>query len=283
MQTSHAPRVVFAPKVLALYLGICNHTRDAHRNQLPVIQVTEFQKIYRETLAVEALTFSVEPGQILGLVGPNGAGKTTTLRSIAGIIPPTSGNLLVAGHDIVNAPIAAKSKLAYVPDDPKLFDTLTVWEHLEFMAAAYRVDGWQETGNTLLQRFELEGKRNTLAQELSRGMRQKVAICCAYLHDPRVILFDEPHTGLDPRGIRTMRESVEERVANGAAVVISSHLLEIVEDMCTHLLILHRGKRMFFGTLADARSAFGDFDGNARLEDVFFRITEGGATLGAPE
>ncbi|GMV91472.1 MAG: ABC transporter [Candidatus Hydrogenedentota bacterium] len=274
---------VFRASVLALYAGICNHTRNAHRNHLPVIQVTEFQKIYRETLAVEALTFSVEPGQILGLVGPNGAGKTTTLRSIAGIIPPTSGNLLVAGHDIVNDPIAAKSKLAYVPDDPKLFDTLTVWEHLEFMAAAYRVDGWRETGNALLQRFELESKRNTLASELSRGMRQKVAICCAYLHDPRVILFDEPHTGLDPRGIRTMRESVEERVANGAAVVISSHLLEIVEDMCTHLLILHRGKRMFFGTLADARSAFGDFDGNARLEDVFFRITEGGATLGAPE
>lgn len=276
-------QVVFRPDVLALYAGICNHTRDAHWNHLPVIQVTEFQKIYRETLAVEALTFSVEPGQILGLVGPNGAGKTTTLRSIAGIIPPTSGSLSVAGHDIVNDSIAAKSKLAYVPDDPKLFDTLTVWEHLEFMAAAYRVDGWQETGNALLQRFELEGKRNTLASELSRGMRQKVAICCAYLHDPRVILFDEPHTGLDPRGIRTMRESVEERVANGVAVVISSHLLEIVEDMCTHLLILHRGKRMFFGTLADARSAFGDFDGNARLEDVFFRITEGGATLGAPE
>lgn len=249
----------------------------------PVIDVSEFQKVYRETVAVENLSFSVEPGQILGLVGPNGAGKTTTLRSLAGIIPPTSGRLTVAGHDIVNDPIAAKSKLAYVPDDPKLFDTLTVWEHLEFMAAAYRVDGWKDKGETLLRRFELDEKRNTLAQELSRGMRQKVAICCAYLHDPAVIFFDEPHTGLDPRGIRTMRESVAERVAAGTAVVVSSHLLEIVEDMCTHLLILHKGKRMFLGTLDEARTAFGDFDGNTRLEDVFFRITEGGATLGASE
>jgi len=248
-----------------------------------VIEVSNFQKIYRETVAVEDLSFTVDPGQILGLVGPNGAGKTSTLRSIAGIIPPTGGRLTVAGHDVVDDAIAAKSKLAYVPDDPKLFDTLTVWEHLEFMAAAYRVDGWKDKGTALLQRFELDEKRNTLAQELSRGMRQKVAICCAYLHDPSVILFDEPHTGLDPRGIRTMRESVAERVAAGAAVVVSSHLLEIVEDMCTHLLILHKGKRMFFGTLTQARTAFGDFDGNARLEDVFFRITEGGATLGAPD
>ncbi len=246
-----------------------------------MIEVSAFQKSYRDTVAVENLSFSVEPGQILGLVGPNGAGKTSTLRSIAGIIPPTSGRLLVAGHDIVTDAIAAKSKLAYVPDDPKLFDTLTVWEHLEFMAAAYGVSGWKEKGSALLQRFELEEKRNTLAQELSRGMRQKVAICCAYLHDPKVILFDEPHTGLDPRGIRTMRESVEERVVAGATVVISSHLLEIVEDMCTHLLILHKGRRMFLGTLAEARSAFGDLEGNARLEDVFFRITEEGAVAGS--
>jgi ABC-2 type transport system ATP-binding protein len=248
-----------------------------------VIEVSRFQKIYRDTLAVDDLTFSVSPGQTLGLVGPNGAGKTSTLRSIAGIIPPTSGHLTVAGHDIVDDSIAAKSKLAYVPDDPKLFDTLTVWEHLEFMAAAYRVDGWQEKGTALLQQFELEEKRNTLAQELSRGMRQKVAICCAYLHDPKVILFDEPHTGLDPRGIRTMRDSVKERVAGGAAVVVSSHLLEIVEDMCTHLLILHKGKRMFLGTLSEARTVFGDIDGNTRLEDVFFHITEGGATTGSAD
>ncbi|MBN2309603.1 MAG: ABC transporter ATP-binding protein [Candidatus Hydrogenedentes bacterium] len=246
-----------------------------------MIRVSEFSKTYRETVAVQNLSFEVKPGEIMGLVGPNGAGKTTTLRSIAGIIPPTAGQLDVAGHDIVKDSVAAKSKLAYVPDDPKLFDQLSVWEHLEFAAAAYRVADWQERGTALLERFELEEKRNTLAQELSRGMRQKVAICCAYLHDPRVILFDEPHTGLDPRGIRTMTESVLERAKRGAGVVVSSHMLRFVEDMCTHLLILHKGQSLFSGPIGEARAAFSDLDeGDASLEEVFFRATEGGGTAG---
>ena len=250
------------------------------RNEyITVIEVANFHKTYRSTQAVEDLTFNVQPGQILGLVGPNGAGKTSTLRSIAGIIPPSGGSIRVAGHDIVRDAIPAKAKLAYVPDDPKLFDTLTVWEHLEFMASAYRVPNWQAIGDGLLQQFELTEKRNTMAQELSRGMRQKVAMSCAYLHDPQALLFDEPHTGLDPRGIRTMRESVMVRAQAGAAVIVSSHLLEIVEDMCTHLLILHKGKNVFFGTMSEARTAFGD---NASLEDVFFRITEGGAAPALP-
>lgn len=226
---------------------------------------------------MEDLSFEVNAGEILGLVGPNGAGKTSTLRSIAGIIPPTGGTLTVAGHDIVSDPIAAKRKLAYVPDDPKLFDTLTVWEHLEFVAAAYRVSDWRERGEALLHRFDLTGKRATVAQELSRGMRQKVAICCAYLHDPQVIMFDEPHVGLDPRGIRTMKDSILERVKMGASVVVSSHLLELVEDMCTHLLILHKGKRIFFGRMDEARTAFSGVGGDASLEEIFFHATEGSA------
>lgn len=242
-----------------------------------MISVSHFYKTYRDTVAVEDLSFEVNAGEILGLVGPNGAGKTSTLRSIAGIIPPTGGTLTVAGHDIVSDPIAAKRKLAYVPDDPKLFDTLTVWEHLEFVAAAYRVCDWRERGETLLHRFDLTGKRTTVAQELSRGMRQKVAICCAYLHDPQVIMFDEPHVGLDPRGIRTMKDSILERVKLGASVVVSSHLLELVEDMCTHLLILHKGKKVFFGRMDEARTAFSGVGGDASLEEIFFHATEGSA------
>lgn len=242
-----------------------------------MIQVQQFHKTYNETVAVQDLNFEVNPGDILGLVGPNGAGKTSTLRSVAGIIPPTSGTLTVAGHDIVADPIAAKRKLAYVPDDPKLFDTLSVWEHLEFIAAAYRVTDWQARGETLLKRFDLMEKRTTIAQELSRGMRQKVAICCAYLHEPQVIMFDEPHVGLDPRGIRTMKDSIVERVKLGASVVVSSHLLELVEDMCTHLLILHKGKRLFFGKMSDARTAFAGIGGDASLEEIFFHATEGSA------
>ena len=239
-----------------------------------VIEVHDFHKTYSETVAVAGLSFHVEPGQVLALVGPNGAGKTTTLRVLAGIIPPTSGRLSVEGCDVVTDPIAAKRLLAYVPDDPKLFETLTVWEHFEFVAEAYRVRDYTDRAAELLHRLDLQEKRDTLAQELSRGMRQKVAIACAYLHDPKAILLDEPLTGLDPRGIRTMKDSILRRSRNGAAVVISSHLLALVEDVCTHMLILDRGKRLFFGRIDEARAAFADLSDNASLEEVFFRATE---------
>jgi ABC-2 type transport system ATP-binding protein len=238
-----------------------------------MIQVVDYHKLYRQTVAVAGISFEVQPGQILGLLGPNGAGKTTTMRAIAGIIPPTSGRLIVAGRDVVADPVGAKRELAYVPDDPKLFEALTVWEHLLFMADAYRVAEWEPIGQRLLEQFELIEKRDTPTQELSRGMRQKVAIACAYLHDPRAILFDEPLTGLDPRGIRTMKQSVRDRAASGAAVIVSSHLLALVEDLCTHLLILHRGKQLFWGTADQARTSFAS--GEQSLEEVFFTATEG--------
>jgi ABC-2 type transport system ATP-binding protein len=239
-----------------------------------LIQVVDFHKSYRDTIAVAGLSFDVAAGAILGLVGPNGAGKTTTLRALAGIIRPTRGRLLIAGHDVVNDPIAAKRELAYIPDDPKLFDALTVREHLQFIAATYRVADHASRAEALLQQFELVEKRERMAQELSRGMRQKVAICCAYLHDPRAILFDEPLTGLDPYAIRTLQASIAQRAAAGAAVVVSSHLLSLVEDLCTHLLILNNGRSLFFGPLDQARSRYADLQGGASLEDVFFRATE---------
>ena len=243
-----------------------------------MIHVRDYHKTYRETVAVVGLSFDVAPGEILGLVGPNGAGKTTTLRAIAGIIPPTRGQLVVAGSDVVQQPVAAKRAMAYVPDDPKLFDTLTVWEHLEFVAAAYRVSGFQEKATELIAKLQLEEKRNTVAQELSRGMRQKVAIACAYLHDPIALLFDEPLTGLDPRGIRTMKDSILERARAGAAVIISSHLLSLVEDLCSHILILHLGQRLLFAPIAEVREQFADLGPDATLEEVFFRATESGAS-----
>jgi ABC-2 type transport system ATP-binding protein len=247
-----------------------------------LIQVSDFHKTYRETVAVAGLSFEVAPGEILGLVGPNGAGKTTTLRAIAGIIPPTRGRLAVGAKDVVGDPVAAKKQLAYVPDDPKLFDTLTVWEHLEFVAAAYRVDDFDRKACELLAQLQLEEKRNTIAQELSRGMRQKVAIACAYLHDPRALLFDEPLTGLDPRGIRTMKDSILQRARGGAAVIISSHLLSLVEDLSSHLLILHRGQRLLFGRIGEVREQFADLHPDATLEEVFFRATESEAEPKSP-
>ena len=151
-----------------------------------MIRVNNFTKTYNDFIAVRKLTFRVQPGEILGLVGPNGAGKTTMMRVLSGIIPPSSGTLSVAGHDIVSDPVKAKQELGYIPDDPRLFDNLTVWEHLEFFAATYGVVSYKLAAETLLRFFNLDGKRNHVVQSLSRGMRQKVAISCAYLHNPGV-------------------------------------------------------------------------------------------------
>ncbi len=238
-----------------------------------MIHVDDFTKTYNDFVAVRNLTFNVEPGEILGLVGPNGAGKTTTMRTLSGIIPPSSGILSVAGHDIVNDSVSAKKTLGYIPDDPRLFDTLTVWEHLEFIAAAYGVEHYQPAAENLLQFFNLEGKRNHVVQNLSRGMRQKVAIACAYLHQPKALLFDEPLTGLDPSGIRSIKESMRERARQGAAIIISSHLLSLVESLCTHLLVLHQGQCQCFGRMEEVLQTFNKAKDDTTLEDVFFSIT----------
>jgi ABC-2 type transport system ATP-binding protein len=239
-----------------------------------MISVTGFSKNYGETQAVEDLSFEVAAGSILAMLGPNGAGKTTTLRALAGILQPAAGRITIGGHDIVQDPVAAKQRLAFVPDDPHLFDPLTVWEHLDFIAAAYRVDGFSSAAESLLEQFELTEKRYTPARELSRGMRQKVAICCAYLHRPSAVFFDEPMTGLDPRGIRTLKTSIRQQAAGGAAVVISSHLLSLVEDLSTDLLIMHHGRRLFCGTMEEARASYPDREGESSLESVFFKATE---------
>ena len=238
------------------------------------IVVENFHKNYERTVAVAGITFTVAAGEILGLVGPNGAGKTTTLRALAGILRPTRGRLVVGGHDLATEPVAAKAALAYVPDDPRLFEQLTVWEHFRFIASAYRQRAWTERAEALLRQFELTGKRHGLAAELSRGMRQKVAICCGYLHEPRAVLLDEPLTGLDPRGIRTMKESIGRLAAAGTAFIVSSHLLSLVEDLCTTVLVLHRGRMLLHGRIADLRRQITESGRQESLEDLFFRLTE---------
>ncbi len=246
-----------------------------------MIHVENLTKAYDRRVAVSELSFTVAPGEVLGLLGPNGAGKTTTLRTIAGILPPTRGQLTIDGHDIVAEPIAAKAKLAWIPDDPHLFPSLTIWEHLEFTAKVYGVSEWQSQGRTLLERFDLGSRAETLADELSRGMRQKVATVCALLHDPRALLLDEPMTGLDPRGIRTLYDVLRERAAAGAAVIVSSHLLAQLESLCTRYLILAEGKRLFFGSRDEILAQLDGLRGDATLEDIFFHATER-AAAGSP-
>jgi ABC-2 type transport system ATP-binding protein len=238
-----------------------------------VIEVEDFHKTFADQVAARGITFRVEPGEMLALIGPNGAGKTTTMRAMAGIIPASRGRLSIAGFDVEAEPIAAKSRLAFVPDDAPLFHDLTVEEHLSFYASVYRVNNAGAKAIELLNEFELIDKLRTPASSLSRGMRQKLAICCAYLHDPLAILFDEPLTGLDPQGIRAFKRSLQARAADGAAVVISSHLLAMVEDLCTHVLILDRGVQRFFGTIDELRTSFDHVNADATLEEIFFATT----------
>ena len=239
-----------------------------------MIIVDDFHKAYGETLAVAGLSFSLAAGDIMGLIGPNGAGKTTTLRALSGIITPGRGRICVAGHDIESETLAAKRQLAYIPDDPQLFPDLTVEEHLAFAASAYGVSDADQLADRLLQQFDLAGKRRALARDLSRGMRQKLAICCAYIHDPRAIFFDEPLTGLDPLGIRNLKKSMLARAREGAVVIVSSHLLAMVEDICTHVLILKQGEQRFFGPIEGLREHFGIADGETSLENIFFLATD---------
>lgn len=236
-----------------------------------MIEVDGLQKLYGDFPAVQGLSFEVRPGEVLGLVGPNGAGKTTTIRSIAGIIIPTSGRIRVAGHDLAGDPVAAKSALAFIPDEPHLFEYLTVEEHLRFVARLYRMGDMGARIPDLLQELDLSDKGGALPGELSRGMKQKLAIACGLLHDPKALLLDEPLTGLDPVGIRRMKSTIIRRAAGGAAVVLSSHLLHLIEEICTRVLVMQRGRVVAFGTIADILAGRPDLR-SRKLEDVFLAL-----------
>jgi ABC-2 type transport system ATP-binding protein len=164
--------------------------------------------------------------------------------------------------------------LAYVPDDPQLFDRLTVWEHFRFTAATYRMKEWRDRAEALLVRLELTEKRDSPASDLSRGMRQKLAVGCGWLHEPRAVLLDEPFTGPDPRGIRTMKDMIREQAASGAAIIVSSHLLSLFEDLITTVLILHRGRVLRHGQLSELRNELAAQGRHETLEEMFFRLTE---------
>ena len=238
-----------------------------------MIEVQGLTKLYGEFTAVNELSFGVQPGEVMGLVGPNGAGKTTTLRCLAGIIPPTRGAIRVCGQDLATHAITAKKELAFFTDEPRLFEYLTVWQHLNFVARIYGVPDFEPLGRTLLAELEIAEKADKLPGELSRGMKQKLAIACGLLHSPKVMYFDEPLTGLDPYGIRKMKDSILRRARDGAAIILSSHLLYLVEEICSHVLILQNGKKIVHGTIVQIREQFSQQSGDTTLEDVFFRAT----------
>ena len=262
-----------------LYSWLINPYRPFSRQRVTdawaanMIQVQALTKLYGDFVAVSDLSFEVHSGKVLGLVGPNGAGKTTTLRCLSGIIPPTSGSIRICGHELATDPIPAKSQLAFVNDEPRLFDYLTVEQHLTFTARIYQVRDYESLAVQLLDELELTEKRSALPGELSRGMKQKLAIACGLLHSPRVIYLDEPLTGLDPLGIRRMKDSILKRAREGAAIIISSHLLHLVQEICSHILILKQGRKIIDGTIEEITQQFSEQTGDSDLETVFFRAT----------
>jgi ABC-2 type transport system ATP-binding protein len=239
-----------------------------------MIEVSGLTKCYGEFTAVNDLTFTVRPGEVLGLLGPNGAGKTTTLRCLTGIIPPTRGTIRLSGSDLAADPVATKKRLAFFPDEPRLFDHLSVWQHLVFTARLYQVGDYEARGRTLLEQLSIADKADAMPAELSRGMKQKLTLACGLLHAPEVVLFDEPLTGLDPAGIRSMKDTMRRLAREGAALILSSHLLNLLEEVCTHVLILKNGVKVADGSLDDVYRRFAEH-ADASLEDIFFKITDG--------
>ena len=240
-----------------------------------MIEVNALTKRYGGFTAVHELSFTVRPGEVLGLVGPNGAGKTTTLRCLAGINPCSGVTVHIAGQDVAVNPVAAKRALAFFPDEPRLFDYLTVRQHLNFVARLYGVANHEALAQPLLEEPEIAEKADQLPGELSRGMKQKLAIACGLLHGPKVMFFDEPLTGLDPLGIRRMKDSIVKRAREGATVVLSSHLLHLLEEVCSHVLILKKGEKIADGTLAEVSARFSNGEADVSLEEIFIRATGG--------
>ncbi len=237
-----------------------------------MIRLTQLTKKFANFTAVNAIDLHVPPGELFGFLGPNGAGKTTSLRMIAGILKPTAGTVMIGGVDISQDPIAAKSKLGFIPDRPFIYEKLTGSEFLRFVAGLYGQQGpkVEHRARELLALFDLEEWRDELVESYSHGMRQKLIVSGAFVHRPEVIVVDEPHVGLDPKSIKILRDLFREYVRRGHTIMMSTHTLEAAESLCDRIAIMNGGKIIACGTMDDLRSGSQAADG---LEEIFLRLT----------
>ena len=243
--------------------------------ETPLIECQGLRKTFGSLTAVSELHLAVKPGELFGFLGPNGAGKTTTIKMMTGLLKPTSGTALIGGFDIQQQPLKAKALFGYIPDNPFLYEKLTGREFINFMADLYSV-GTENRGkkiDDLLTLFELYEKRNELIQGYSRGMRQKIALAGALIHTPKVIFLDEPTVGLDPKSARLMKDILRKLCDDGAAVFVSTHILEIAERMCDRFAIINRGNIVAQGTMSELRTQSAGDKGS--LEDIFLELTGG--------
>jgi ABC-2 type transport system ATP-binding protein len=237
---------------------------------VPTIEAIELKKRYGETEAVRGVSFAVGPGEIVGFLGPNGAGKTTTIKMLIGLLRPSAGTARIGGHDIQQAPLAAKALLGYVPDNPYLPEKLTAREYIQLIAGLYQLDtrAAAARGEELLRLFSLQDRGDELLGGYSHGMRQKAALTGALLHEPRALFLDEPTVGLDPRSARLIKDILREEAARGTSIFMSTHILEIAERMCDRVIIIAKGAVIAAGTLDELRAG-----GDASLEDIFLNLT----------
>jgi len=240
-----------------------------------VIAVTGLVKQYGTFTAVNGVTLEVKPGQIHGFLGPNGAGKTTTIRMIAGLLKPTAGHIVVNGHDLAVEPEAAKASLGFIPDRPFIYEKLTAGEFLTFHAGLY---GIADAGITprireMLDLFELGRWRDELVESFSHGMKQRLVMSAAFLHRPRAVLVDEPMVGLDPRGARLIKDVFRRMADQGVAILMSTHTLEVAQEMCDLVSIILKGQIIASGTVADLRQQAGSADD--QLTPLFLKLTGG--------
>lgn len=235
----------------------------------PILEISHFQKRYGTTVAVRDLSLTVEAGDIYGFIGHNGAGKTTLIRSIVGVQPIDGGSIKIAGIDVAQDPVEAKRLIAYVPDNPDVYDFMTGIQYLTFIADIFEVPvaDRQSRIEQLAGRLELTDSLSSPVSSYSHGMRQKLVVIGALLHEPKLLVLDEPFVGLDPLASHELKQMLHELAARGSAVFFSSHVLEVVEKLCNKVAIIRHGELVSAGTTAEVR-------GDDSLEDVFLELAE---------
>ncbi len=242
-------------------------------SEAPALQLTGITKVFGDKRAVDNLDLTIEPGAFYALLGANGAGKTTTLRIVASLLKPDAGRVSIFGIDALANPIAAKRMTAWLPDEPMLYDKLTPTEYLEFIAGLWNVapNLAKARADELIDVLELGPHRHLRCEGFSRGMKQKVALAGALVHDPRLIMLDEPLTGLDAAIARQVKNLLTARVRAGATIILTTHILEVAERLADKIGIVHHGRLVAEGTLAQLRDKFGA--SASTLEDVFLTLT----------
>ncbi|SMD46359.1 ABC-type multidrug transport system, ATPase component [Aquiflexum balticum DSM 16537] len=236
-----------------------------------MLEVIDLVKKYGKQNAVNNITFKLDGGEVVGLLGPNGAGKSTTMKCIVGLLRKTSGEIYIGGQDHLS--VAAKKLFSYIPETPHVYDLLTVKEHLQFIAQAYGVKNWQSKAEKWMALYDLSDKQDKLGRDLSKGMRQKVSICCALLPDPQMLFFDEPMIGLDPKAIKNTKQIFRELKEQGKTILVSTHLIDGVENIADRIMIMKDGNIIGNDTLPNLKATLNS-GADSSLEDLFLELTK---------